>query len=70
MKILLYLKIVIHQKFITKTVGPKKGDEKKEKREENTQQDIFLKLNKNNYKMKKRGKWTVIIYNYIKEKCD
>lgn len=34
MKILLYLKIVIHQKFITKTVGPKKGDEK---REENTQ---------------------------------
>lgn len=38
MKIMLYLKIVIHQKFITKTVGPKKGDEKKkEKREENTQ---------------------------------
>lgn len=43
MKILLYLKIVIHQKFIT-TVGPKKGDEKKGKKRGKYTIGYFLKI--------------------------
>lgn len=44
MKIMLYLKIVIHQKFITKTVGPKKGDEKKGKKRGKYTIGYFLKI--------------------------